>query len=596
MKQKTRASQGRAVPKGNSWGVTAMLMLAAVVVLGLVARTVLQQSWKPDVASAEGVTTDSQSKGGGGSPVFTDVTAESGLTFKHINGARGAFGLPELMGSGAAFFDFDNDGDLDVYLVQGGAMPGGDPASRNQLFENDGAGKFRNVSEGSGADVPGYGMGCSAADYDADGDVDLFVTRLGTSVLLRNEGGRSFVDVTALSGVRVEGFSSGSAFLDFDRDGLLDIFVLRYVDWTPQKERTCFARSGVRDYCGPLEYKSPGAAALFRNTGSGRFDDVSTASGIGLKRGNGLGVLATDFDGDGWVDIYAANDQTPAFLWMNQRDGTFLELASHWNCAFSSDGVAIAGMGTASEDFDGDGDFDLLVTNIRNQPHLCLRNDQNMFDDVSRALGLGAWSLPVTGFGVAIFDQDHDGVQDGYFANGAVNLPGAPRNARSPFSERSQFVRRDANGRFVDRTDTVGEVMATPRVSRTVIAGDYDNDGDLDLLVTNNDDSPQLLRNDQNSGHSWLMIELRASADGASVLNAKVQVIAGGRSFVRELRSHCGYLGSHDARVHFGLRAATVVEKLTVTWPDQSRETWTQVPVNKHIRLRREASPTVEPM
>ncbi len=526
--------------------------------------------------------------------MFRDVTAEAGLDFVHVNGARGKYWLVEEMGAGGAFFDYDGDGDMDLYLVQGGVFGEENTAYRNRLYRNDGFGRFADVSAGSGADIPGYGMGCAAADYDNDGDVDLYVTRVGADVLLANNGDGTFSDVTAEAGLGDGGFGAGAAFLDYDRDGHLDLYVARYTDWYPSREGVCFDSNGARDYCSPVVIDAPSHDRLYHSTGDGRFEDVTATAGIDRARGNGLGVLCSDFTGDGWVDIFVANDQTPAFLWVDQGDGTFIEDAAFRGCAFSSDGMAIAGMGVAAEDLDGDGDYDLVVTNIRDQSHLCLRNDGGFFEDVSHAWGLGGWSVRYTGFGIGLFDQDHDGRFDCFVGNGAVNRSPEPYEPGHPYAEPNQFVRRDASGRFYDASEEAGITHGLLGMSRGVILGDYDNDGDLDVLVTNNGGAVQLLRNEAAEGMAWTMLDLVPRGGGRHAINARVEIEAGGLRFHREVRPHTSYLVSNDPRVHVGLARAAVIDKLTVTWPDLSVEIWENVPVNRHLRLRQGESPRIE--
>jgi len=527
-------------------------------------------------------------------PLFADVTKEAGIAFTHVFGEKREWLLPEQIGSGGAFFDYDGDNDLDVYLIQSGHLDRDDPLLRNALYRNDGEGRFSDVSIGSGADIGGYGMGCAAADYDSDGDVDLLVTRLGSCALLRNEGGGKFKDVTVEAGIAIDGFPASAAFLDIDRDGLLDFYVTRYVDWRASRESTCYAGSGVRDYCGPLTYKSPSEDRLYRNLGGGQFQDVSTSSGIAAAKGNGLGVLASDFDGDGWVDIYVANDQTPAFLWFNQKDGTFRERAALSGAAFSADGLAIAGMGVVSEDLDADADFDLLITNIRDQPHLCLQNDGGLFQDVTHSMGFGGWSLQPTGFGVALFDQDNNGQWDGFVANGAVNVWGKPYHENDPYAEPNQFFRRDSSGRFQDATVEAGPAVASVGVSRAALMGDYDNDGNMDILVTNNGGPAQLLRNLNQSGLSWVHLDLIPEGGGRHALNAHIRLTAEGRTYLREVRPNSGYLGSNDPRVHFGLGRVERVDQIEVTWPDGRMERWNGLPVKRILELRQGRKEWVE--
>lgn len=514
-----------------------------------------------------------------------DVAEASGLRFTHRRGAKGDFLLPELIGPGGAFLDYDNDGDLDIYLIQGGTPDGDNGEFRNKLFRNDGE-QFTDVSSQARADIAGYGMGCAAADYDNDGDVDLFVTRLGPNVMLRNNGDGTFDDVTDAAGLGDGSFGVSAAFLDYDRDGLLDLYVVNYVDWSRATEHTCYGAQGLRDYCAPGEYPSA-ADKLYRNLGGGRFEDVSQASGIGRIARDGLGVVCVDVDRDGWIDIYVANDQMPAFCWINQKDGTFLEDAALRGCAVNEHGVAIAGMGIAVEDIDDNGFDDLLVTNISMQTHLLLTNADGFFEDRTRRFGLSGWNVMETGFGVAWIDFENDGSLELFVANGAVGRNINAVDPERPYAEANQIAARDASGRF-DVIDTAGiPALQSIEVSRGVISGDYDNDGDIDLLVTNNDAPPQLLRNDQSRDHNWVTLMVRDESLNRDAIHARVLLVAGGKSFRKTVRPQSGYLGSNDPRLHFGLGDAERIDKLVVTWPDGREQAFEDLAINQLHVLRK---------
>ncbi|MCH8965122.1 MAG: CRTAC1 family protein, partial [Planctomycetes bacterium] len=543
-------------------GLTAVLaVLACVVVVAVVWRVISHEQQADQIAESkegQGPTSGNpkseiRNPKSESAPIFSDVTEQANIHFRHVTGGKGSYWIPEEMGPGGAFFDYDGDGDLDLYLVQSGEIGTDNASHRNVLLRNDGAGRFEDVSEGSGADIPGYGMGCAAADYDNDGDVDLYVTRLGPDALLRNNGDGTFTDVTASAGIDNPGFGTCVAFFDYDRDGRLDIFISNYMDWAEHREQACYDAGGVRDFCNPKDYKAPAIDKLYHNVGDGRFEDVSVASGIAAVKGHSLGVLCSDFDGDGWLDIFVASDQTPGLLWINQKDGTFVEDGALRGCAFSSNGLAIAGMGVAAEDFDGDGDYDIIVTNIHDQPHLVLRNDGGYFEDVTHAWGLGGWGVPLTAFGIAVFDQNHDGLFDMFVGNGAVNRLNEPYFEGQPYAEPNQFVRLNAEGRFIDASTEIEEIGRIGGMSRSTIQGDYDNDGDVDVLVTNNGGAARLLRNENPAGGAWAMLDLIPQGGGRHALNARIELQAGGRTFHRELRPHVGYLGSNDPRIHVGL-------------------------------------------
>ncbi len=514
-------------------------------------------------------------------PSFTDVAPELGLRFDHDNAFRGNFLLPEEMGPGVAFLEADGDGDLDVFVAGGGAIVGDGPVQTCRLFRNDGE-RFTDVTQASGAGIPGPAYGVACADHDDDGDVDIFVSRLGPDALLRNDGGLRFSEDAAEAGVNDPGFGASAAFLDFDRDGRLDLYVARYVDWAPQRETPCYAIAGTRDYCNPRTYEAPSRDKLYRNLGGGRFEDVSGPAGIAAEPGNGLGVLACDFDGDGWIDIYVANDQTPAFLWHNRGDGTFANIAPIAGCAYDGRGVAIAGMGAAGEDLDGDGDTDVLVTNIRQQTHLVLRNDDARFEDVSLSMGLARWSLPATAFGVAVFDQDNDGRFDAFFANGEVNIDNSMPVGDNPYAQPDQFVRL-IDGVFVDDTASCGASFA--EVGRGLAAGDYDNDGDVDLLVANNGGPLRLLRNNNGAGNGWLGVDARCASGRRVAIGARITVTVAGKSLTREVRPQQSYLSSGDPRVHFGLGSAQQADRVEILWLDGTRSVRSGVPANQYLTV-----------
>ena len=353
-------------------------------------------------------------------PWFEEIGARAGIDFVHHSGHQDRHYLPEIMGGGAALFDMDNDGFLDLYLVQSGNLSNPSAGGGNRLYRNRGDGTFEDVTAASGAGIRGYGMGVAAGDFDNDGFTDLYITNYGSNVLLKNDGHGHFVDVTAKAGVAASGWSTSAAFLDYDGDGALDLFVARYLNWRPSAEVECFSLTGVPDYCSPASYDLPSAAVLYHNNGDGTFTDVSTRSGLTAAVGNGLGVVAADFDGDGRVDIMVSNDRTPNHLWLNQGGGRFRESALTMGCALDQDGIAKSGMGVDAVDVDDDGDRDLLVVNLDGESDSFFRNQGKFFVDETVSVGLRASSRPFTRFGMALRDFDNDGHLDLYEANGRV--------------------------------------------------------------------------------------------------------------------------------------------------------------------------------
>ena len=503
---------------------------------------------------------------------FVDVAAASGLRFQHQSGARGRFLLPEIMGGGAGFIDYDGDGWLDIYLVQSGALDGARPPEvSNRIFRNDGRGGFADVTSTVGAPGSAYGMGCAAGDYDNDGDVDLYVTNLGPNVLYRNDAGK-FVDVTGSAGVGDPGWSTSAAFVDYDGDGHLDLFVCNYVDWKPTAaflEKKCFALSGAQDYCSPQAYGAPSYSTLYRNRGNGAFEDVSAAAGIHAKRGTALGVVCTDLNGDDSVDIYVANDQMFSFAWINQGDGTFVESGTELGVAVNETGKSQAGMGVVSVDIDDDGRFDLWKVHLYREGHILYLNRGAFFDDVTARFGLGASTRRFTGFGTGIFDADLDGLLDIFVANGRVELHTDLVQSADPYAEPDQMLRQRAKGSFVDISATAGPAFQLVESGRGAAFGDYDNDGDLDVVLVNRDGPVRLLRNDSVRRGGFL--ELRViDSRGRDAYGARVEIDRGLESRRHaEVRAASSYLATNDPRLHLGF-ATDSRRTVDVKWPDRA--------------------------
>jgi hypothetical protein len=488
------------------------------------------------------------------------------------------------MAGGAALFDMDGDGFLDAYLIQSGSVR--QPiSSGNRLFRNRGDGTFEDVTEGSGADARGYGMGVAAGDYDGDGRVDLYVTQLDRNVLLHNEGGGRFQDVTARAGVADGGWSTSSAFLDYDGDGRLDLVVLHYVNWSPSVELECQSITGAADYCSPGSYNAPSAATLYRNNGNGTFTDVAEAAGLRGAVGTGLGVVPGDFDGDGRPDIFVANDGMLNHLWLNRGSGRFEDRALLAGCAIDQDGKPKAGMGVHAVDVDDDSDLDLLVVNMNGETDSFFRNDRGLFSDQAAAVGLRSVSRPFTRFGTAMLDFDNDGLLDLYEANGRVGLQ-AERYSADPYAEPNLLFRGVLTGRLEEVTPRGGTATALLATSRAAAFGDIDNDGGIDILVANRDAPPYLLHNIAPRRGHW--IELKVVDDrGRDALGATVTLSVGARRVRRDVIAAYSYLATNDPRVHVGLGDQTRVADVTVRWPDGRIEPFGELSGDRVVILRR---------
>jgi len=514
---------------------------------------------------------------------FTDVGRESGIDFEHHNGFAGDYYYVETFGSGAAFIDYDGDGWLDIYLVDGAALSDDDiePTPVNKLYRNDGGQRFVDVSASVGAADTGYGMGCAIADYDNDGDWDLFVANYGADAFFRNDDG-SFLDVTDESGLGDTRWATSAGFLDYDNDGDLDLYVTAYVDFEISHNISC-KKGGVRSYCEPETY-DPVRDILYRNDDEGghpAFVDVTLETGVDL-RGRGLGVAFSDYDADGDTDIYVANDGTMNFLYENRR-GTYTEVGLQVGARYNAEGKAEAGMGVDFGDYDNDGDQDIFVTNFNYETNTLYANDSaGQFLDVTSRTQLSEPSFAPLGFGTRFFDYDNDTDLDLFVANGHVMDRIAEVFPDVSYAQPNQILSNDG-GIFTDASDGLGAALAVADVSRATATGDYDNDGDIDLLVTNEAGRPNLLRNDGGNRANWLIVELIGSRL-RDALGARVELAAGEVLQVRERQSGGSYLSASDPRLHFGLGSAEVVD-LTVFWPDGSASELAAVKANQILTV-----------
>ncbi|PYR89575.1 MAG: hypothetical protein DMF84_24025 [Acidobacteria bacterium] len=533
-------------------------------------------------------------------PLFQEIAAQVGLNFRHFTGATGEYFMPEIMGSGAALFDYDNDGDLDVYLIQGTALEHGKkplfppPAGwkpGNRLFRNmlseTGKLQFVDVTESAGVGHDGYGMGAATGDYDNDGFLDLYVTNVGQNVLYHNNGDGTFTERTREAGVDDPRWSTGAAFLDYDGDGYLDLFVANYLDFTVKGNKRCYAPTGEPDYCTPMAYKAV-PSRLFHNLGHGKFMDVTDASGIGSSYGPALGVLCADFNGDDRTDIFVANDTAANRLWLNQGDGTFRETALEAGVAYNADGRAKAGMGVTGEDIDNHGRLTVLVTNLTREGATVFHgNDKGLFEDVTVQYGLAEPTFAFTGFGTKWLDYDNDGRPDLFIANGAVSIVESLRGGPYPYGQRNLLFHNEAREKFHDASDVAGPAFQRIDVGRGAAVGDIDNDGAVDILVTNNNGPVRLLHNEIGPRQHWLQVRLEGVRSNRFGIGARVAVLRDGQEpRWRRVHTDSSYLSASDVRVHFGLGKSSDIRGVMVRWPDGSEERWDSVQPDKVVVLR----------
>jgi hypothetical protein len=525
--------------------------------------------------------------------LFRDIAREAGITFQHHADPEKKY-IVESMSGGVALFDFDRDGLVDIYFVDSLTVEtaGNPQAARSALYRNRGNMKFEDVSDKSGIAHPGWGMGVCTADVDADGWEDVYVTALGGNKLYRNNHDGTFADVTATSRTAGGGWSAGCGFADYDRDGDLDLFVSRYVKIDlkalPEfgKDKTCEYR-GIAVQCGPRGLPGEGDF-LFRNDGNNVFTEVGEAAGVSDPRGYfGLGIAWFDADDDGWPDLYVANDSTPNFLYMNQKDGTFKERAFPLGVAVSEDGAEQGSMGIAVGDYDLSGRFSLFVTNFSEEYNNLYHNDGTHFTDLAFRSKTAPPSLPLVGWGTAFLDYDNDTRLDIIVVNGHVypQLDKARLGASAGYRQRRLLYRNAGNGAFEEVTAAFGSVLTEERVSRGLAMADLDNDGRVDVVINDLDGSPQLLHNELAATGNWLRVALRGKAPNTNAIGAVVVITAGGVTQRRLVQSGTSYLSQDDMRAHFGLGAATQVDTIDVRWPDGTTSSMQKVNANRQIEM-----------
>ena len=519
---------------------------------------------------------------------FVDVTQEAGIHWKHVDGRSGQKYFMETLGSGAAFFDYDADGDPDLYFVNGAPLPGyvSQEIPTNCLYRNNGDGTFTDVTEKAGVGDTGYGHGCAVGDYNNDGQLDLYVTNYGTNRLYRNNGDGTFAEVAESVGVTEPRWSTSCAFADYDRDGNLDLYVVNYIVFDINENPWCGLREkGIRAYCEPDNFIAQ-SDTLYRNNGDGTFTDVTKTAGIYNTTGKGLGVVWADYNNDGAADIYVANDSTENLFYRNNGDGTFEEVGFMVGVALSENGAAENGMGTTFGDWNNDGWFDLTVTNYAQQTNTLYHNDADgFFTDATTTTKTAQRTYPYLGWATAFIDYDNDGYQDLFVANGHLHENLAELGQEGTYGQRNLLFRNNSNGTFTEISETLGPGMKLTDVSRGATFADYDLDGDIDIVVTNSNTAPRLLRNDGGNRKNWLQIRLTATNGSTDAIGARVKITTGTLTQTREVRSGDGYLSQQDLTLHFGIGDSEQVDSIEVQWQTGAKQLIGSVPANQVLSL-----------
>jgi hypothetical protein len=505
---------------------------------------------------------------------LVDVTRAAGITFTHNNGAFGKKFLPETLGAGAAFLDYNNDGRQDILLVNGSAWPGRPPAHTfSRLFRNEGGGRFTDVTTAAGLKIELYGMGVAAADFNNDGLQDVLITAVGQNRLFRNTGAGTFVDVTDAAALgKRQGFSTSALWFDYDRDGWLDLLVCNYVKWTPDSDVFCSVDGRQKSYCTPEAYRGT-TTWLFRNRRDGTFEDVTAKAGLFDATSKSLGVTLLDYDLDVWPDLFVANDTQPNKLYRNNGNGTFTELGLQAGLAFSEEGRARAGMGVDAADMDNTGRTSVVVTNFSGEMlGLYKPVGGGQYSDVSPRSDVGRATRHTLGFGCFFFDADLDGLQDLLVVNGHIDDTISKVQARVTYAEAPHLFRNAGGARFEDVAAAMGGTFSQPKVGRGAAFGDFDGDGDPDVVITSNGGPAFLYRNDVLSGNRVIRLTLRGTRSNRDAIGAKVRVTAGEQRYSKMVKTGSSYLSQSELPLSFGLGTRTAADRVEIEWPSGGRE------------------------
>jgi len=522
---------------------------------------------------------------------FTDIREAAGITFQHDHTFTAEKNYIETMGNGLGWIDYDQDGLMDLYLVQTAETEWYKPPHplHSALYHNNGDGTFTDVTEKAGVGAVGlYGQGVAVGDYDNDGYPDLYVTGYGRAILYHNNGNGTFTDVTAKAGVSDEGqWPTSAGWFDYDKDGYLDLLVCNYIDWTPKNNMYCGEhRPGYRAYCHPDNYRGL-RLKLYHNNHDGTFTDVSEKSGLGVPEVKGMGLVLADFNNDGWTDVFVANDTWPNSLFLNKKDGTFEDVSFMSGVAASEDGKYEAGMGTDAADVDGDGWFDIYVTHLDFELNrLYHNNHDNSFDDATYSCGMGNKAIFLSGVSGKLFDYDNDGWMDIFQVNGSMLDNIKLYHSEETFPEPKLMFRNLGQGKFEKVSELLGPDFMKPVVGRGSAVADFDNDGDLDVAISVSGDYPQLLRNDGGNANNWLEVMLVGTKSNRDGVGAALKLVSEGFTEYQQRKGGMSYMSAQDPRIHFGLGKRKTIDRLEITWPSGAVEKLTNVPINQIITVK----------